>query len=71
MAISVFEIFKIGIGSSSSHAVESMCAAMAFANKLKARGIIAQGRLTVELYGSLGATNKAINVLHGDSTHFV
>ena len=59
MAISVFEIFKIGIGPSSSHTVGPMRAALAFANTLQALDIIANtGRLTIELFGSLGATGK-------------
>lgn len=59
MAISVFDIFKIGIGPSSSHTVGPMRAAMEFAGKLKDSGMIARtGRVTVELFGSLGATGK-------------
>lgn len=59
MAISVFDIFKIGIGPSSSHTVGPMRAAMTFAQKLEQQGIIAQvQRLKIELFGSLGATGK-------------
>lgn len=59
MAISVFDIFKIGIGPSSSHTVGPMRAAMAFAQKLERQGLIAQtDRLKIELFGSLGATGK-------------
>ena len=59
MAISVFEIFKIGIGPSSSHTVGPMRAAMTFASKLEQQDIIRQvDRLQVELFGSLGATGK-------------
>ncbi|QPK62382.1 L-serine ammonia-lyase [Methylomonas sp. LL1] len=59
MAISVFDIFKIGIGPSSSHTVGPMRAAMAFAGKLEQQGVIGQvRRLRVELFGSLGATGK-------------
>lgn len=59
MAISVFDIFKIGIGPSSSHTVGPMRAAMAFAQKLEQQGLIAQvDRLKIELFGSLGATGK-------------
>ncbi len=59
MAISVFDIFKIGIGPSSSHTVGPMRAAMAFAQKLEQQGAIAEvRRIQVELYGSLGATGK-------------
>ncbi len=59
MAISVFDIFKIGIGPSSSHTVGPMRAAMTFACNLEEQGIIGQvQRLRVELFGSLGATGK-------------
>ncbi|MGD2138039.1 MAG: L-serine ammonia-lyase [Gammaproteobacteria bacterium] len=59
MAISVFDLFKIGIGPSSSHTVGPMRAAGLFV-----RGLFGQevpGRLAgirVELFGSLGATGK-------------
>ncbi|MDD1632202.1 MAG: L-serine ammonia-lyase, partial [Methylococcaceae bacterium] len=59
MAISVFEIFKIGIGPSSSHTVGPMRAAMEFAVNLEKSGIIDKiDRITIELFGSLGATGK-------------
>lgn len=59
MAISVFDIFKIGIGPSSSHTVGPMRAAMTFAGNLEQQGIINQvKRIQVELFGSLGATGK-------------
>jgi L-serine dehydratase len=59
MAISVFDIFKIGIGPSSSHTVGPMRAAMTFVAKLEQQGVIGQvNRLKVELFGSLGATGK-------------
>ncbi|MGJ0485877.1 MAG: L-serine ammonia-lyase [Methylomicrobium sp.] len=59
MAISVFDIFKIGIGPSSSHTVGPMRAAITFAHKLEQQGIIDKiDRLLIELFGSLGATGK-------------
>ena len=59
MAISVFDIFKIGIGPSSSHTVGPMRAALQFAGKLEQQGLISQvHRIRIELYGSLGATGK-------------
>ncbi|HYD62422.1 MAG TPA: L-serine ammonia-lyase [Noviherbaspirillum sp.] len=59
MAISVFELFKIGIGPSSSHTVGPMRAALQFATGLKESGRLAQvSVLKSELYGSLGATGK-------------
>jgi L-serine dehydratase len=59
MAISVFEIFKIGIGPSSSHTVGPMRAAMVFVNELQLFNLLKKiDRLKIELYGSLGATGK-------------
>jgi L-serine dehydratase len=59
MAISVFELFKIGIGPSSSHTVGPMRAALLFANSLKQSGRLADTvAVKAELYGSLGATGK-------------
>ncbi|MGH3647960.1 MAG: L-serine ammonia-lyase [Micromonosporaceae bacterium] len=55
--ISVFDLFKIGIGPSSSHTVGPMRAARMFASGLKADGRLAEtARVTAELFGSLGAT---------------
>ncbi|WP_116366126.1 L-serine ammonia-lyase [Parahaliea mediterranea] len=57
MAISVFDLFKIGIGPSSSHTVGPMNAARQFAEGLKECGKLGRcTRLTAELFGSLGAT---------------
>jgi L-serine dehydratase len=57
MAISVFDLFKIGIGPSSSHTVGPMRAAALFAHDLGERGLLAQvRRVEVRLYGSLSAT---------------
>ncbi|MBC3502127.1 L-serine ammonia-lyase [Pseudomonas sp. SWRI59] len=57
MAISVFDLFKIGIGPSSSHTVGPMRAAATFAQALRERGFLAQvTRVEVRLYGSLSAT---------------
>ena len=59
MAISVFDIFKIGIGPSSSHTVGPMRAASYFTRSLAATGVIKQvARIQVELFGSLGATGR-------------
>ena len=55
--ISVFDLFSVGIGPSSSHTVGPMRAAHRFAAGLKADGQLAQtARITAELFGSLGAT---------------
>ncbi len=59
MAISVFDIFKIGIGPSSSHTVGPMRAALLFAKKLEQKRVIDKvNSLSIELYGSLGATGR-------------
>jgi len=59
MAISVFDLFKIGIGPSSSHTVGPMRAARLFALALQREGLLdATNSLKCELYGSLGATGK-------------
>ena len=59
MAISVFDLFKVGIGPSSSHTVGPMRAAGLFALSLKQEGWLDQtASVKAELYGSLGATGK-------------
>jgi L-serine dehydratase len=59
MAISVFDLFKVGIGPSSSHTVGPMRAARLFAQALQRDGLLPQtAQVTCELYGSLGATGK-------------
>ncbi|HSC84004.1 MAG TPA: L-serine ammonia-lyase [Pseudomonas sp.] len=59
MALSVFDLFKIGIGPSSSHTVGPMRAAARFVDSLRRENLLqATTTLKVELYGSLGATGK-------------
>jgi len=59
VAVSVFDLFKVGIGPSSSHTVGPMRAALMFAHGLERDGLLAQvASVRVELYGSLGATGK-------------
>ncbi len=59
MTISIFELFKIGIGPSSSHTVGPMRAARAFAQQLQDMGLLAKtAGIKSELFGSLGATGK-------------
>lgn len=59
MAVSAFDLFKIGIGPSSSHTVGPMRAARMFALGLKSAGLLEQvARVRCALYGSLGATGK-------------
>ncbi|QNM97865.1 L-serine ammonia-lyase [Chitinimonas koreensis] len=59
MAISVFDLFKIGIGPSSSHTVGPMRAARQFVHRIERDGLLAQvASVRAEMYGSLGATGK-------------
>ncbi|NYI03867.1 L-serine ammonia-lyase [Allostreptomyces psammosilenae] len=63
MALSVFDLFSIGIGPSSSHTVGPMRAARMFARRLKSQGLLAATHgVRAELFGSLGATG------HGHGT---
>jgi len=59
VAVSVFDLFKVGIGPSSSHTVGPMRAALMFAQGLERDGLLPQvASVRAELYGSLGATGK-------------
>ncbi len=58
MAVSVFDLFKIGIGPSSSHTVGPMRARVVRRAARRERAAGARGRVRVELFGSLGATGK-------------
>ncbi|KTD30764.1 L-serine dehydratase [Legionella moravica] len=59
MNISVFDLFSIGIGPSSSHTVGPMSAANAFLLLLEERDLFDKTqRVKVELYGSLALTGK-------------
>jgi L-serine dehydratase len=63
VTISVFDLFTIGIGPSSSHVVGPMRAARMFVRELESRGIIGTvGRMEVALHGSLAYTG------HGHGT---
>ncbi|OGB34245.1 MAG: L-serine ammonia-lyase [Burkholderiales bacterium RIFCSPLOWO2_12_FULL_61_40] len=65
MAVSVFDLFKIGIGPSSSHTVGPMRAARQFVLRLQQAGLLEQtAGVRCWLYGSLGATGKG----HGSDT---
>ena len=65
MTLSVFDLFTIGIGPSSSHTVGPMVAARAYALRLQGRGLLASTQaIAVHLHGSLGATGRA----HGADT---
>lgn len=54
--LSVFDMFRIGIGPSSSHTVGPMRAALAFTAELAALG--SPSRITIDFFGSLGATGR-------------
>jgi L-serine dehydratase len=57
MALSVFDLYSIGIGPSSSHTVGPMRAARTFADRLTEMGLLDRvARVRAELFGSLGAT---------------
>ena len=57
MSISVFDLFKIGVGPSSSHTVGPMRAAHDFVEELRGRDLLERvARVEVQLYGSLSAT---------------
>ncbi|MZF86461.1 L-serine ammonia-lyase [Streptomyces sp. SID5643] len=79
MAISVFDLFSIGIGPSSSHTVGPMRAAGLFVRRLRNEGLLGSvASVRSELYGSLGATGhghgtpKAVLLgLEGDSPRTV
>ena len=65
MAVSVFDLFKIGIGPSSSHTVGPMRAARMFTHALREQGLLGPvHRVVAEMFGSLGATGKG----HGTDT---
>ncbi|HVT62875.1 MAG TPA: serine dehydratase beta chain, partial [Legionellaceae bacterium] len=65
MSISIFDLFSIGIGPSSSHTVGPMLAAKAFVTDLEHQHILFQiHSIRIELYGSLALTG----VGHGTDT---
>jgi L-serine dehydratase len=65
MNYSVFEVFRIGIGPSSSHTVGPMTAANSFLRELESKGVLAAvRRVSAKLYGSLALTG------HGHGTDF-
>lgn len=56
---SLFDLYKVGVGPSSSHTMGPMRAACRFARRLDVRGKLLQvARVRVELYGSLALTGK-------------
>ncbi len=68
MSVSVFELFKIGIGPSSSHTVGPMIAARRFCEWLEGQGLLgATAKVSIDLYGSLALTGKG----HGTDTALI
>ena len=69
MAISLFDLFSIGIGPSSSHTMGPMRAALQFVKKLEEKELLLHvSELKVDLYGSLALTGRG----HGtDSAIFL
>ncbi len=63
--ISVFDLFRVGIGPSSSHTSGPMRAAKAFADDLTERGALESVvRVVVDLFGSLAATGRGHGTHH-------
>ena len=59
MVCSVFDLFKIGVGPSSSHTMGPMTAACRFVERLRDDGLLERTeRVEVDLYGSLALTGK-------------
>jgi L-serine dehydratase len=59
MSLSVFDIFKIGIGPSSSHTMGPMNAARSFVELLAARDLLERtAQVSAQLYGSLALTGR-------------
>jgi L-serine dehydratase len=59
MFVSTFDLFKVGLGPSSSHTVGPMRAARRFAHDLAAEGKLEQtAQVVVDLYGSLALTGR-------------
>lgn len=79
MHISLFDLFSIGIGPSSSHTVGPMRATNAFLDHLENKGLLEKTtRVQVKLYGSLALTGKGhgtdkaiINALEGKNPETV
>lgn len=75
--VGALDLFRIGVGPSSSHTVGPMRAARAFAIAVESAGVLSQvSRIHVSLYGSLGATgpghgttNALVRGLAGDEPH--
>src|SRR5580658_1157416 len=59
MSLSVFDVFKIGIGPSSSHTMGPMNAARSFVELLETRGLLDRTtQVSAQMYGSLALTGR-------------
>lgn len=78
MTISIFSLFSIGIGPSSSHTVGPMKAAKTFIDSLPKNILVSMKRISIELFGSLAFTGKGHGTdfaillgLEGETPEFV
>ncbi len=79
MPYSVFELFKVGIGPSSSHTVGPMVAARRFVEEIfKQKTLLSVSRIEARLYGSLaftgvghGTDNAILLGLSGENPHYI
>jgi L-serine dehydratase len=68
VSVSLFDLFKIGVGPSSSHTVGPMVAARRFCERLAEHRLLDRtARVAVDLYGSLALTGKG----HGTDTAII
>ena len=59
MTASVFDLFKLGVGPSSSHTMGPMTAAGLFVGRLRAAGQLTRvARIEIRLYASLALTGR-------------
>jgi hypothetical protein len=65
LVCSTFDLFKIGVGPSSSHTMGPMTAACRFVEGLREKGLLTRTvRVEVDLYGSLALTARATPPIH-------
>ena len=69
MTVSVFDLFKLGVGPSSSHTMGPMTAGAQFVRRLRDGGALARvARIETTLYASLALTGRGHATDHGDTT---
>ena len=65
MDISVFDLFSIGIGPSSSHTVGPMAAANTFTRALAGKQLLqSTSTIIIDLFGSLALTGESLSLKH-------